>query len=160
MLRCRVARLGDYFRVRRKGFEALDLHRCETSLLDDFRLCLLAKRPDSGVLSFCRVVLALRWHLPHQLTNADFLLRPACLVSNRRGVDVNGAANNPRICTIYRTIIYFYIAQFVACSVCAQSAKYHAILCCFALLRIGLYWRGSSWGGVTRQRVGVPLNNI
>ena len=73
------------------------------------------------------------------------LLRPACLVSNQRGVDATGAAKNPRICTIYRTVINFCIAQFVACSVCAQSAKYHAILCCFALLRIGLYWRGWCW---------------
>lgn len=78
------------------------------------------------------------------------LLRPACLVSCRRGVDVNGAAKNPRICTIYGTVIYYCIAQFVACSVCAQSAKYHAILCRFALLRIGLCWRGSSREKVTQ----------
>ena len=59
-----------------------------------------------------------------------FLLRPACLVSCRRGVDVNGAANNPRISPIYRTDKYFiYVNSWPV--PCALNPQNTTLFCAF-----------------------------
>lgn len=146
MLRCRVARLCDYLRVRGKGFEALDLHLVKTHAFNDIRFCLVGNIGVTNHFACILVALCCFRHLPHQLTNSDFLLRPACLVSNRRGVDVNGGANNPRISPIYRTDKYFiYVNSWpVPCALNPQNTTlFCAVLRCpnwVRLARLVLGW--------------------
>ena len=54
------------------------------------------------------------------------------------------------IYAIYLYIIYYiYMSQFRACFLCAQIAKYHAILCLFALSELGYVGAAcAGWGNL------------